>query len=131
MPARGKFLSFLACFKRNTNSNTKPQPTDTHVCTSNKRAAMLPAKDLLGKCRNSIGTTKKPSVVKLPHHRAAVNMPSLGSNIFFNTKNNNLKAIIIKYSEHSQFRSFSHHPALALLQYRPLLCRSRLGQSGC
>lgn len=38
---------------------------------------MVPAIAGVGKCTNSIGTTKKPNVLRLPHHAAASHSGSL------------------------------------------------------
>ena len=41
------------------------------VCTVNSLAAMPPAMAGLGRWMNNMGTTKNPSVLRLPHHTAA------------------------------------------------------------
>ena len=41
-------------------------------------AAMAPAAAGLPRCRNSMGTTRKPKVVRLPHQRAASRMLKRG-----------------------------------------------------
>lgn len=51
-------------------SSAIPSSVDTITWTLNNRAAMLPARAFSGRCMNSSGTTPKPSVVRLPHHRA-------------------------------------------------------------
>ncbi len=52
-------------------SSATPNTVDTITCTLNKCAAMLPASAFSGRCKKSNGTTPKPSVVRLPHHKAA------------------------------------------------------------
>ena len=45
--------------------------TEIAVWPANSLPAIVPAIAGVGRCAKSMGTTKKPSVVKLPHHRAA------------------------------------------------------------
>ena len=44
---------------------------DTQPWAANRRAAMVPAMDGVGRCANSIGTAMKPMTVRLPSQRAA------------------------------------------------------------
>lgn len=72
--------AFAGCsssaFDRVNNSKTMAHAMDTHVCAVNSLAAVAPAMAGLGSVANSSGTTMKPTVVKLPHHKAARNMGS-------------------------------------------------------
>lgn len=52
-------------------NKNRPHTVDTQVCAVNSLAAMLPASAGVGSCAKSIGTTKKPIVLRLPHHSAA------------------------------------------------------------
>ena len=42
-----------------------------HILNRETFAAMPPAMAIVGKLANNIGTTSAPSVVRLPHHKAA------------------------------------------------------------
>src|SRR5690606_20333663 len=44
---------------------------DTQPCAANRRAAMVPAMDGVGRWANSSGTAMKPIADRLPSHRAA------------------------------------------------------------
>lgn len=61
-----------AYFGLEINKSPRQHATATQVCAANSLAAMKPAKAGEGRCANRRGTTKKPMVVKLPHHRAAI-----------------------------------------------------------
>ena len=52
-------------------NKNRPHTVDTQVCAVNSLAAMLPASAGVGSCVKSMGTTKKPIVLRLPHHSAA------------------------------------------------------------
>lgn len=53
-------------------NNMKAQTVDTQVCAAKSRAAMLPACAGVGRCANSMGTTKKPMQLRLTHQNAAI-----------------------------------------------------------
>jgi hypothetical protein len=53
------------------SNNKRAHTQDSQVCAVNNLAAMPPASAGVGKCTNSMGTTKNPMVLKLAHHNAA------------------------------------------------------------
>ena len=59
-------------FGLESSNRSKAQQTDTQVCAANSLAAMVPAMAGVGRCANNrAGTTSSPTVVRLPHHKAA------------------------------------------------------------
>jgi hypothetical protein len=58
-------------FRRVTSKSNNPHNTANQVNAENNVAAMAPAIAVVGKWANNIGTTPKPTVVKLPHQSAA------------------------------------------------------------
>ncbi len=109
-----------APFGLDSKSSSNVQATETHVWAANSLAAILPAAAGDGRCANSMGTTSSPTVVKLPHQRAATSRVS-GLRIITSP---------FKGSLRPPLRSGEYRRGPALQRCRPLPCRSTLEQWG-
>lgn len=101
-------------------NRSRPQPTDTPVCVANNLAAMPPACAGVGRWANNIGTTRKPSVVRLPHQRAATTSARRSFTVIE----------MIRCRKPPRLRTDGYRQAPALQPCRPPPCQSTLARWG-